>query len=35
MFPLKKGYPKKLIFSYLEEVKDGFLRELWTDYGEE
>ena len=30
-----KGYPKRLAFSYLEEVKDGFLRELWQDYGEE
>ena len=30
-----KGYPKRLAFSYLEEVKDGFRRELWQDYGEE
>ena len=30
-----KGYPRKLIFSYLEEIKDGFVQELTQDWGAE
>lgn len=30
-----KGYPKKLAFAYLEEIKEGFARELYHDHGDE
>lgn len=30
-----KGYPRKLLFSYLEEIKDGFIQELSRDFGPE
>lgn len=30
-----KGYPKKLAFAYLEEIKEGFAAELYHDHGEE
>lgn len=31
----KKTYPKQLAFSYLDEVKDGFVKELQNDHGAE